>query len=403
MFKCLSVIVLVCTTLSGIVCASTRVIDDNEPFLRYLSNLQEGNLAQKMVRFRTQDDPSAVIDLFKVAEQRRLPRAQIYIANAFNRVDHSKFHKVDFSAITAAQLPSYNAVTHSRFNLICLMGIIHPQQSFEEGEHIASHIFRQAAAQGSVFATIVEVYNSNRIHLGLLEAAQLRPFVDDKTTATPELLYWYGESLMRGSLVGMDFYYEGLSFKHKSGLLNINFFEDRQNSRYGTFEKFCQKYFYKYEKYSLGAPYDFSSHSGGIYFLGDVVCASSRADLAAFEPKFLQRASSSLGVFDCFLKPTQNHLNRLRNLCQQFKLCFLAINGDERTLVVNRHVSGLPSIGSVSVDSRVRENERYKLVSTRESFPQELGPLVNFIEDFMMSTASPGACRAFLERLYPEP
>lgn len=393
---------LVMITMSGMAYASD-LADDKISFLRNLATIQDGNLAQKMVRHRAKGDKAFIADLYKVAEQENLARPQIFIANSYYAAGWAKDAEKDFSTLEEVNaLESYNMVSRSMDTLQGLLGEIHPEQDWREKDRTARHIFRQASNEGSVFATLVEVFKYKWSELDFWQAARLRPYLDDQDTVIPELLFWYGEAMMSASPIGTELYYEGLSYKNKSGMLRVNFFDSSTERRFcNTFKEYCRHYYRDVD--AMSTYYD---HEGQ-FFIGGVVLSPSKAEWKAFERKFLLDVKPSpIEVFDCFITITQDDIKQLHGLYKQFEIgCVSCSHGEvyELSIYRNNRSEQISRMGSVSVDSSVRLNGRYKLVSTLEAYPDELRPLVKFMEDVMTRSASSHAFHSFFESLncYP--
>lgn len=398
MFKNRIIYTLILTIIISGMAYGGSLEEDEMSFLKKLSIIQDADLAQKMVRYNTRGNKENIKKLFQKADENSFPRAQIYIANAYHAagryMDSEKYSYATTVILPKALESYYHMAGNAQQNLMCLMYHINPQDSDESIKSRAIGILEKAKKEGSVFAVLDETLVSKILAVDFWEAARLRLFLESEETATPEILYWYGESLMLASPVGTELYLEGLAHKKKSGMLTIRFYEELDNrSDQKAYQKFSNNpCVYRYQE---------------MLYLDDILYAPSSAYWEEFEKNNLSNIKQSpLSVFDCFLSLTPEKIKTLLDLYKNYQ-----VSGIPFYLTIGNGGDGLhklflsinnDALGWVSV-SDIRKEGHYTLVQTLQTYPPELTPLVEFLVGTMTRSGAGAAFPRFFALLKKNP
>lgn len=364
---------------------------------------------QRHLRICTQGDTDKLLQLYKEAEKKNIPLAQIHLANAYHIAKSNDDYKKNFTNIREPkQLEPYgHLVKQKYFPLKRMIGKLHPHLGSQEEERLVFDIFKKAMDQGSIYAKVVQIIEHSWNELGFSNAAQLRPLLDK--SAFSELNFLYGKSLFCGSPSGSRFMYEGIKYMHKSKLLTLKFYEEEKTKKtihepqyqwlytledksYQNFEEYCDHYVLNMKIFN--SYFDMN----GLRFVGsNIILAPSRKYWKKFLTKYIKEIQlSSLSTFDFIYTADLVSLGNIYNNLE----IDLEPSSDKdhniESVIVYQKDKELGQIAVELFDKNIdnhdflfnkkpKHHSLYKMIKTIDVNETEtnLNPLIKFMENFM--------------------
>lgn len=382
--------ILVWLAMMSCAAATERLDEEALAFVKSVANVQDANVAQKQIRVFAQEDPDKIFALFKMADQEHLPRAQLFLSNAYHLSRAAPYLHQWSPGCDAKNGVSSVTVYDCLDSLRKMLWQLDPTLDFVEGNKQRGQILAAARQGGSVYAHLVELVTYKEGHLDFWQAARIRPYLEDPETSFPELLYVYGQALMEASHIGFGFYYEGLSFINRAGFLRVECFDEL--SPKPTLVSTFEEYQYYYVRF-IGTKGCYYEHEG-LFFVDGKVIAPTRAAWKGFQEKFLTiEKPSPLTIFECISTLTIRETFSLQQLYRRHKIVFW-LTGLAETDGLEISCAG-SWLGELRVHPNWHHGDKVRVVTTLKPYPDELKPLITFIQKVLCASGSPHCVRSF--------
>ncbi|MFN7710663.1 MAG: hypothetical protein ACK5O7_06880 [Holosporales bacterium] len=195
---------------------------DDAALISRVGKLQDGNEAQKHIRFHVRGRAERISDLFRRADHLKQARVQVFLASALCAFECAHDAKKNFTEIPNAEdLESvFCADQNAKYLERIIRNLVIDGQWPEVGKQVRS-IYLKAAQDEGLYARLAwELSSADPQKPMAWTAENLRPHLEHPDCFA-ELEYWYGRCLLNCSFPGTSLYREGLACVYRSGAQHL--------------------------------------------------------------------------------------------------------------------------------------------------------------------------------------